>query len=252
MNRHLNLIVFVFIIIISSNAFAKAPRWYTYYYLNPNPDKFIEETKKMSHTGILSDPKTSLASTTFLSQVMAQNPDKINDWLNALNESPEVEMAPFFKAAWLSNTREAKHYFEKNHITEYNNRHPSDPLSCNLNHPAQLDMLWSYFFATGKEEPIRRIVTTFEYYKYKGAIDSYKNSEQTLVDRQKAIYEAMFKSALWSLESNSKQHVAVKKHMENIFHNDPLSENERLWLVFILNRLEPEKYKIQVHETPWH
>lgn len=228
---------------------AKSPDWYKYYYLNPNPQKFVEETKKMSKSGVLLNPKTDLAAITFLSQVMAQNPNKIINWLNQLNELTEKEMAPIYKAAWLSNTKEAIRYFERNKITKYKNRRPPNPLDIELKHPAHLDMLWSYFFATGEKQPIRKIVTALNYYKYKGAIDAFKSSKQTSEDRQKAIYEAMYKAAIWSLEANSKQHKKIKKIIEEIYNNSRLTKNERLWLVYVLNRLDPNKYKNKVKKN---
>ena len=51
-----------------------------------------------------------------------------------------------------------------------------------IDSPSVLDMLWGYFFATGDEAPIRRIVSALNYSKYAGAMDRYETSKKTADD----------------------------------------------------------------------
>jgi len=238
----LNIIVLLF---LTNSSLAGSSNWITYYYLAPSPDKFVEETIKLSKSGALSN-RNKWSVITFLSQLFAQNPKKTKEWLSKLSTLPNNDKEAIYDALWLSQTKEAKSYLKSNYIFKYSNRNPPNVLTFKLTSPAQMDMLWAYFFATGQKKPIRRIISVLNYYKYNGAIDSYKSSNKTKEDRQKALYETMFKSAVWSLKSNAKQHKKVKKTIEEIFNNEKLSENEKLWLIFILNKLEPSKYKIKV------
>ena len=72
--------------------------------------------------------------------------------------------------------------------------------------PQVQDMNWAYFFATGEKAPIRHIVRSFDYFQYNGAVERFKSSKQTEQDRQDAIYDAMFDTAVWSIEANCRQH----------------------------------------------
>lgn len=111
-------------------------------------------------------------------------------------------------------------------------------------HPAVLDMLWADFFATGAEIPVRRIVVALNYDKYSGALDRYAKSEKTEQDRNDAILDAVFKAAIWSLESNTRQHPRVGEILDHIYFTEKLTQPEQVWLSAILAKAMPDKYEL--------
>ena len=45
--------------------------------------------------------------------------------------------------------------------------------------PMQLDMLWATFTSGGSYQPILKLIKTSDYVKYVGALEKFKESEQT-------------------------------------------------------------------------
>lgn len=86
----------------------------------------------------------------------------------------------------------------------------------------QLDMVWSYFFASGEYQPIKQLVDVLELSKFKGSLDKYKQT-QSPADEENAAKELVFKAARWSIESNIKQHRLVKNYCEFIYATEGLS-----------------------------
>jgi hypothetical protein len=78
-----------------------------FYYLAPHPECFIDEVRQMSAMGALARLEQSFASATFLSRVMAANPDHIRGWLEALSDLTPEDFVTLKLAAWLSCTPEA-------------------------------------------------------------------------------------------------------------------------------------------------
>ena len=107
-----------------------------------------------------------------------------------------------------------------------------------------LDVQWSTFLATGQFEPIKKIIDTLEYGKYSGAIDAYKNSEKTELDREKAILDSTFQAARWSISSNIQQYELVKKYCIYSFINDEYPDEVKMWLGVILSKQVPDRFKM--------
>lgn len=96
-----------------------------------------------------------------------------------------------------------------------------------LEHPTQVDMLWSEFFASGRYGPIRRLVDFLEYKKYAGSIEKFNNKETYEEKMKVMLLEASYKSASWSLGVNANTHKLVKDYLTYILKNEPLEENIR-------------------------
>ncbi len=85
-----------------------------------------------------------------------------------------------------------------------------------------LDMLWSYFFASGEYRPIKQLVDVLDLAIYKGSLDKFKQT-QSPADEGNAAKELIYKAARWSLESNIRQHKLVKDYSEFIYAKEDLS-----------------------------
>lgn len=240
-------------ILFSFKAFANEPgSWLINYYKSPNPNDFVSEVKKLSKSGILGNPKHKQNIAVFLSQILAANPDKTSQWLKELHDLNKADMEPVFYAVWFSDTKESKEYLKSIGATKALEAKPVNFLQAEVDNPNTLDALWSYFFATGKVEPIRKIISALNYAGYDGALEAYKTSKKTEEDKRKAILESVYKSARWSLESNIKQHPLVGDICGNILKQNKLSKNEQLWLGIVLSKAIPSKYKMtQVKAGEW-
>jgi hypothetical protein len=96
-----------------------------------------------------------------------------------------------------------------------------------LEHPTQIDMIWSEFFASGRYGTIRRLVDALSFSQYNGAIDLYNNSGKDESLEKNALLEASYKSAVWSLGANAATHKLVKDYLMYILKNEQLDDNTR-------------------------
>ena len=117
-----------------------------------------------------------------------------------------------------------------------------------MNSGTHLDIQWATFSATGRFEPIKKIIDSLEFSKYSGAVDAYKNSDKTEKDREEALLDAIFQAARWSLMSNIEQHDLVKKYCIYSFINDKHPDDVRFWLGVILSKTVPERFKMEKGE----
>lgn len=96
-----------------------------------------------------------------------------------------------------------------------------------LEHPTQVDMLWSEFFASGRYGPVRRLVDILDFKKYTGSIEKFNNSGNDESLEKDALLEASYKSVSWSLGANANTHKLVKDYLTYILKNEPLEKNVR-------------------------
>ena len=222
--------------------------WLMEYYIFPTPDLFVSEVNNLSKNGVLSDPKNKQTVSVFLSRVLADNSDKTLKWMKELEHLNKTDMETVFYAVWLSDTKESKEYLKSIGATQALETKPTNFLLVPIDSPSTLDALWAYFFATGQQEPIRRIVSAFNYENHSGALEAYKTSKQTELDKQNAILDSIFRSARWSLESNIKQHPRVAEICGDLFKDKSLTNSEQLWLGVVLSKALPNKYKMSQTE----
>jgi len=156
------------ILLLACFSHAVKTDWLMDYYIYPTPDLFVSEINNLSESGVLSDPKHKQTISVFLSRVLADNPDKILEWMKELKHLNKADMEPIFYAVWLSDTKESKEYLKSIGATQALETKPTDFLQVSIDSPSTLDALWAYFFATGQKEPIRKIVSALNYEKHSG------------------------------------------------------------------------------------
>lgn len=223
----------------SEKADASSPDWMTFYYTHPQPDRFVSEVRGMSKSAVLSKPSAEPPIVAFLSRVMAKNPERIPAWMAALADLPDKDKETLHKAIWYSDTDAGKAYLKKHGLAKYLEKPASDILKMEIDSPSVLDMLWGYFFATGDDAPIRRIVSALNYGKYAGALERYKTSKKTADDKKQAYYDVICRAAIWSLAANCRQHPRVKGICEKLSEGKDLNPTETRWLTFVLAKLDP-------------
>ncbi|MGK5080058.1 hypothetical protein [Janthinobacterium sp. HLX7-2] len=239
----MRLLYFLAIILLATAQTAFAEDWLSHYYESPTPERFVTEVQALSKAGNLSNPESAALTSVFLGRVMAANPTQVDAWLSQLGDLKGDDRQTVLFAASLSGTREAQDYLGRQPDAGKYRGKPVDIRAINPKEPAVLDMLWADFFATGEADPIRRIVVALNYDKYSGALDQYAKSEKTEKDRDKAVLEAVFMAAMWSLESNARQHRRVGETLEQIYFAGGLTQSEQFCLSAILAKAIPEKYE---------
>jgi len=212
------------------------PDWMTSYYQNPQPDHFVTGVRQMSERGTLSAPVTGA----FLSRVLAKNPAKIPVWMAALADLSDRNKEVLHKAIWLSGTDAGKAYLKDQGLAYLLKDPAPDTLKEEIDAPSVLDMLWGYFFATGDEAPIRRIVSALNYSKYAGAMERYETSKKTPDDWEQAHNDAIFRAAVSSLSSTWRQHQRIKEICDGLLKGKELNPTETQMLKIMLANLNAE------------
>ncbi len=123
---------------------------------------------------------------------------------------------------------------------------PPDLLNQTVNDPTVLDALWSHYFATGDARAIRRIISALEHLSDFGAAARFRTTRQTDEDRARAMNDALFQAASWSLTSLMKEHPPLLALGEQLFEDKDLSPNERMSLALTLQKVDPVAWDVQI------
>ena len=203
-------------------------RWVMTYYQNPTPENFVERVTDMSRAGLLYDPKPNArpdASIMFLGKVMAANPAKIADWMDALASLPEKDVQALKRAVWYSGTDEGNAWLVEHGEAELANG-PRPLLLANTPamqlQPHHLDQLWEWFFATGDKEPIARIASLFSLaheMPNEQSMDLISPPKKTDDPTRRQIERynyGLLKPAMWSTTSLAVQHDRVLEILQEL------------------------------------
>jgi hypothetical protein len=223
------------------------PDWITFYYADPEPERFVDEVRSMAARGQLEKPETSLSLMTFLSRVMASNPRRIGPWLAELGDVQGKAREMLDVAVWLSDTVEGRAYLAAGDSATRFAGSPPSLLDRAVDHPAVLDALWGYYFATGDQRAVRRVVSALEHLSDHGAAAGFNASAQTEQDRARALNDALFQAAAWSLQSLMQQHPPLQAMCERLFDADDLTPNERLGLALTLEKVDPSRWRVEIN-----
>ncbi|MEO6054513.1 MAG: hypothetical protein ABIP97_10910 [Chthoniobacterales bacterium] len=236
------VVVLLFLVSLCARAASPSPAWFTYYYLDPQPDKFTSEVRKMSQKGDLAKVDGQQPLIAFFSRVMAENPDNISSWMKDLEDIPPNDKRVLYSAIWFSNTNQGKEFFQKNNLTGYLKKEPPDILKMEPDSPSTLDMLWGYFMATGDPMAIRGVISALNLSKDEGALARFKNTRKTEEDKKAAYLDATFQAARSSLTSNCIQHPKVMEICESLYGGKGLNKTESMELNNILAKVAPDRY----------
>jgi hypothetical protein len=90
----------------------------------------------------------------------------------------------------------------------------------------QLDLLWGEFFASGRYRPVRQIVRAFNDVAGGDPVALYRISEKTDEDRATLLRRVAAQSAVWSFNSNVRQHPVVREFARWMLAHETLTETE--------------------------
>ena len=211
--------------------------WLTFYYQNPEPEKLVAQVKKWSEGRILSDERARPALIGFLSQVFRQNRDKIKEWYVDFSELPPEDLQTLRLAMIFSRTSEADEIILAEEGDTYLKRRPPKVLEMSIHQRPTFDMLWGFFYATGSEAVIERMVYLFRY-------ETMEIDEDVAVPSgYSPLYEQLPHAAQWALTSNAEQHPLVLELLEKYYQTAGVLEPiERKGVRRVLSELLPKKY----------
>lgn len=218
--------------------------WFMSYYKKPEPMRSIQAMSKIIQLD--SDwLKKNLNIPVFFMHIFKRNPflsDYIQSHLGdfSLDDRKRLMIiATLSHDEKLTQALKEKGGVEKAHDFAKHIKLPNQ--STEITHASYLDMYWSEFFATGRYEPINRIVSALALQKYKGSLDKLKAakaSEKTKEMNDQAYLEAVYRSATWSLISNSLQEPLVYKYCLFMYQNEQLDEGIKKELAIILGVIQ--------------
>lgn len=247
----LSLVAFVTATIFSSNLRSQdngadsdsgeqEKEWLEYYYENPTPERFVAQMKDWAEDGTLANEHARPALIAFISQLIRQNEEKLEGWFHDLAGLAPEEKQVFYTGMLFSRTKEADKLLREMYGETYDEQKTETPkiLDLPLDKPQTLDMLWGFYYATGSEHAIRRIVLCF---RFKEAPNQPEG-----VDVPKGfnpLYKELPYVAANSLIANAERHPKVRKLVELFYkEDDTLVPAERKGLYDVMSELDPENY----------
>jgi len=178
-------------------------RWFTYYYVHPDPSGVPDALAAMARSGWLEKKNSVPPVFGFLAGLFRENPEKVREWVRELEGIGERRLTVVILGLWYADLPDSK-----KRVYDLLERHPvlkqewdllthGDPVTLETIPPEQgawvLDALWGAFMATGKEVYVARIISTLPWSKEK------KNLSRLVLGS----------AARWSLLSNAIQHPRV-------------------------------------------
>ncbi len=214
--------------------------WLEGYYLNPTPNRFVPQMKAWAEDGTLKNQVAQPALIGFMSQLMRQNRDQILPWTEELNaELTPEDMVVYHTALVFSRTGQADELIKKALGDQWRSfERPSKILELTLNEPPTMNMLWGYFYATGSESAIRRIIHGFRYEDAPLAPEGAK-----IPEGYQPYYVELPELARSSLWYNMQKQPKVVEILEKFHQRDAtLLEAEKRNVYDLLAFHNPEKY----------
>ena len=211
------------------------------YYQHPAPEKFVDMVKTLV---LLEKMRGSWPdqNVMFLGKIMAQNPAKIAGWMDELSFLEDLmpkDAAVLQRAAWYSGTAEAKAWLTAHGHADLARQGPppllgNAPMTFESYH---LDMLWEWFFATGEDAPVHRIIAFFRLAPSAPLPDSLElpqppaaTADQAASDIAMANFRIAY-AAVWSTASNAATHPRVFGLLQKTSADPSLDPMQKAWVL---------------------
>ncbi|MFA7096092.1 MAG: hypothetical protein WC383_06360 [Gammaproteobacteria bacterium] len=190
-------------------------KWMTFYYQAPDVSGFPEAIEYMSRTGVLDKDSSSAPIFGFIAGVFKDNPALVKGWVDRLGSLKEEHLGVVVLGLWYADLPESRAL-----TYAMLDRHPrlnygfsflrtGTPIPVTKipleQGPWVLDALWGNFMATGRREPVERIMAALPWFEVKGDL----------------IKLLVGGAARWSLTSNAIQHDRVFEFCEKAAETQP-------------------------------
>lgn len=217
-----------------------AAEWLEFYYLEPEPEKFVQRMRDWAADGTLENEAARPALIAFISQLIRANRNRLDEWYDRLRDLPPGQVQVLHTAMLLSRTGEADRIMKKRFGAQYEaqKKQTSKILDMPLDARPTIDMLWGFYYATGSAKAIRRVVLCFR------LREAPANPEGVdIPEGYQPYYKVLPDIARASLLANAKRHPRVEAILETFYREDKsLVAPEKEGIREILAELNPGEY----------
>ena len=226
----------------AQEATAEAPEkdWLEFYYENPTPDQFITRMKDWSGDGTLDNEHARPALIAFISQIIRQNEPALQGWYENLSGLTPGQLQVMHTAMLFSRTAEADRIMREvfGKLYDEQKQETQKILEMPLDKKATMDMLWGYFYATGSDSAIRRMVIS---YRFKEAPDNPPGVD--VPEGYVPMYKELPEFVTGALIANGERHPRVIEILSSLYEKDEtLMKVEKEGIYEVLSALDPKKY----------
>jgi hypothetical protein len=173
-----------------------AEQWLNDYYKKPAPEQFASAFLELSDSGYFEKPGNLPLAIGFIASVFAQNPGRVNEWMDLTRSVPEAHQRILVAALWYSGNakgpayvrefaRDANPALRRELLARVDSK--PDVRSASVQSVSSLNLQWGAFLATGDKTPVRNILA---------ALGTNDNAQLT-------------QDVRWSLAQNAAQHQRV-------------------------------------------
>ena len=179
--------------------------WNTFYYLSPDPERVPAALRFLDERGLLEKRSSRLPEAAFLSAIFRANERMLPRLCGGTSGLGAATKRVVWRALRLSGTETGREILKRelksatgadaDFIERLLRRRPPDLMAAPVTSPADLDMLWGAFFATGNTAFVKRVIDAACRPGAEGGMDA-------------ALTKA---AAQWSLAANARRHRRVMR-----------------------------------------
>ncbi len=151
---------------VAVTAQTSARSWLENYYQHPQPDRFTDAMRELSHENYFGKPGHIDLGIGFVSFVFAQNPDRVDGWLADLSDFPLTERRLAACALWQAGDPRATALLQRLGMDADRPRdvaqlaaHRSTPvIDLPVRSAATMNLAWGSYLASGNADYIRNVL----------------------------------------------------------------------------------------------
>ncbi len=221
--------------------------WLESYYENPTPEQFVSHMKDWAADGTLENEHAKPALIAFVSQVIRQNRAALEGWYHELAGLSPQQMQVMHTAMLYSRTAEADEILRETFGRSYDEqkRETQKILELPLDKQRTMDMLWGFFYATGSEEAIRRIVVGFVFTEAPERPPGLEIPEGHV-----PVYKLIPEFAFRSLVANGRRHPKIVEALRTFLESGNLVKAEEEGVRRVLSEIDPKAFPPAERENP--
>ncbi|MEM9017204.1 MAG: hypothetical protein AAGC68_09320 [Verrucomicrobiota bacterium] len=222
------------------SAFSQEDDWLEFYYIEPTPERFVEEMKAWASDGTLDNEFARPALISFLSRIIRENRDQIRNWYTELAGLTPEQKQVLHTAMLFARVSEADEIMTETFGKQYHEQRVETQkiLEMPLDKASTMDMLWGFFYATGSETPIRRIILSFRFEEAPDDPDGVEVPKGYL-----PLYKDLPNFAFDSLVANAERHPRLIDILEKLLREDTsLLQEEKRAVYDVLSEMKPGTY----------
>ena len=143
---------------------SRAERWFNRYYENPRPDDLLAAVHQLSASGFFERPGHTATAIGFFTEVFAQQPHRVGQWLNHTANLPEAHRRILAAAAWQAGLPRGhallRQFAEHDdagvrlQVNDLLRRGPAPVADTAVRSESSLRLQWGAFLATGNERHV--------------------------------------------------------------------------------------------------